>query len=190
MNEEIILIGIDPGSAGGIACYHSGHNKTIAISMPKTDTDIKEYFKTQKAYGLPIYVLCEKVGGYIGKRKKNILINCPHCKGLVPYTEEEGDPGSRMFTFGDGNGYIRGVCLALDFHWEIPMVPRSWQKVHGLFKPKGISKNRWKGILKDAAQKKFPELRVTLNTADALLILDVLIRMKIRFVEQQTRLPF
>jgi len=127
-----------------------------------------------------VSVMCEKVGGFIGTKKTSIKIVCPHCRNYVPYEKKDGDPGAAMFKFGDGNGFIRGVCVTLRYSYDT-IAPRSWQKVHNLFKAKGMSKTQWKNILKDRAQKLFPQLKVTLNTADALLILDVLMRMKISF---------
>lgn len=173
----MILIGIDPGSNGGIAVRFPDGNFT-AVKMPDTDTDTYDYLKQLVVSENQTFVLCEKVGGFIGTRKRYIQIMCPHCRGMVPYTKEESDPSSRMFQFGDGNGFIRGVCVTLGYGYDT-IAPKSWQKIFNLFKTFGMSKTQWKNILKDRAQKLFPELKVTLNTADALLILDVLMRMKL-----------
>jgi hypothetical protein len=170
----MIIIGIDPGSNGGIA--YKGNCQYGAVKMPDTDTDIVDLLKSFQSYKVPVHVLCEKVGGFIGKRKTIINIICPHCKGYVPYEKEEADPGSTMFKFGDGNGFIRGVCITLGYSYDT-VAPRSWQKIHNLYKERGMSKTQWKNILKDRAQKLFPDLKVTLSTADALLILDVALRM-------------
>jgi hypothetical protein len=180
----MILIGIDPGSAGGIASYDSIKKEVSAVKMPGTDTEIYNCLLNISP-DIPIhdkdevYVLCEKVGGFIGFRKKEINILCPNCRNLIPYTKEEGDPGSTMFKFGDGNGFIRGICVALGYGYDT-MAPKSWQKIHNLFKPQGMPKTQWKNIIKDRAQKLYPKIKVTLNTADALLILDVLMRIKLR----------
>ena len=181
----MVLIGIDPGSAGGIASYDTESKEFKSTAMPKTDLDIKNYlisFTGELIQSSEVYVLMEKVGGFIGTRKTNILINCPYCHCLVPYQKEEGDPGSTMFKFGDGNGFLRGVCITMGYGYET-IAPRSWQKIHNIYKARGMSKTQWKNILKDRAQKLFPQLKVTLSTADALLILDVLIRMKVSFVK-------
>jgi hypothetical protein len=172
----MIIIGIDPGYNGGIAVKDTKWSILEAIKMPDTDTVTLEYLKKWKANDNPVHVICEKVGGFIGSRKKQINISCPHCGGLVQYITNEADPSSAMFKFGDGNGVIRGICITLGFSYDT-IAPKSWQKIHNLFKPKGMSKTQWKGILKDRAQKLFPQLKVTLATADALLILDVALRM-------------
>jgi len=170
----MVIIGIDPGSNGGIAFKSPRGNG--AVKMPDTDTDIVNFLKSFQFDKEPVHVLCEKVGGFVGKRKTVVNIKCPHCRGLVPYEKEEADPGSAMFKFGDGNGFVRGVCIALGFGYDT-IAPRSWQKIHNLYKERGMSKTQWKNILKDRAQKLFPNLKVTLSTADALLILDVALRM-------------
>lgn len=172
---SMVYIGIDPGASGGIA--FKTPNTVGAVKMPGTDTDILSFLKEFKGEGQEVYVLMEKVSGFIGKRKRVIQIVCPRCNGYIPFEIEEGDPASRMFTFGEGYGHIRGVCQTLGFILETPMVPRSWQKIHGLYKDRGMSQTIWKNILKDRAQKLFPDLKVTLKTADALLILDVLTRI-------------
>lgn len=178
----MIYIAYDPGSSGGFATYDTDTKQVTCRSVPDTDTGIVEYMKSFQPQGLfdpskRIHLMSEKVGGFIGGRKKVVNVYCPHCRNTVPYETTEGDPGSTMFKFGDGNGFVRGVCLALGFGYDT-IAPRSWQKIHNLYKPSGMSKTQWKNILKDRAQKLFPQLKVTLSTADALLILDVMIRMR------------
>ena len=49
--------------------------------------------------------------------------------------------------------------------------PQVWQKGFGLGTASACAKkSEWKNKLKGEAQRRFPELRVTLGTADALLI--------------------
>lgn len=178
----MIFIGIDPGASGGIATQMN--RVTDAIAMPDTDTGIIDHFKSIQEISIttntPVVVLIEKVTGFIGFRKKIINIVCPHCLKLVPYEEKQSDPASRMFNFGDGYGYIRGVCRTLNFRWETPIPPKSWQLAYGLKKNYGMSQTKWKNILKDKAKALFPNLKVTLKTADALIILDFLTRIRDR----------
>lgn len=172
----MILIGIDPGCSGGMAARNTDSNATSAYSMPDTDTGILDLLKSFKPCSdTQVHVLCEKVGGFIGFSERLIHIACPSCGGMVPYKIKEGNTGSTMFTFGDNNGFIRGSCLALGYGYDT-CAPRSWQKVYNINKGK-TSYSQWKRILKDRAQKLFPELKVTLKTADALLILNVALRM-------------
>jgi hypothetical protein len=81
-------------------------------------------------------------------------------------------PGAYMFTFGEGYGFLRGLLRGLGC---VPRVvaPCRWQRPLGLGRAKDFPSDRaWKNALKAEAQRRFPHLRVTLKTADALLILD------------------
>ncbi|MDD5060698.1 MAG: hypothetical protein PHN44_00235 [Candidatus Marinimicrobia bacterium] len=184
----MVIVAHDPGTSGGFATFNTHTKEATCRSVPDTDTGIVDYLKSLRVvdpYEKPlgsryvegmVHLVSEKVGGFIGLRKSYVNIVCPHCKGIVPYETSQGDPGSTMFKFGDGNGFVRGVCIALGFGYDT-IAPRSWQKIHNLYKERGMSKTQWKNILKDRAQKLFPNLKVTLSTADALLILDVALRM-------------
>jgi hypothetical protein len=52
------------------------------------------------------------------------------------------------------------------------ITPQKWQKKLGLGTSKGLTPTQWKNKLKAEAQRLFPDIRVTLKTADALLILE------------------
>jgi hypothetical protein len=141
-----IKVGIDPGKYGAIAWSING--STSAESMPDTPSELAGLFKDILLEG-PVRVYLEKVGGYIGGT---------------------GAPGSAMFVFGENFGMIQGVCAALDIPVEL-CAPQKWQKALSLGNSNGLSKTQWKNKLKIHAQQLFPKLKVTLTTADALLIL-------------------
>jgi hypothetical protein len=66
-------------------------------------------------------------------------------------------------------GRIEGVLAA----FKVPIVtitPQAWQKAHGLGTRGEMTTTQWKNKLKARAQSLYPEERVTLATADALLI--------------------
>lgn len=95
-------------------------------------------------------VFIEEVGGYVGRAQ----------------------PGSAMFKFGRHTGFVLGVLMALGFRVDT-VRPQRWQKHLSLGSSRECaSKTEWKNKLKAMAQRKFPEIEVTLATADALLILD------------------
>jgi hypothetical protein len=51
--------------------------------------------------------------------------------------------------------------------------PAKWQQHFGLGKRSGCaSDTEWKNKLKQAAQRLYPDIKVTLDTADALLLLE------------------
>jgi hypothetical protein len=187
---------IDPGAAGGIAIENEA-GEVKAYSMPKTDTGITELFQTinqMKPEGSIVSVMMEQVSGFIGTHPVEMATICPNCGATVPYVEQQGQPGSFMFNFGNGYGFLRGCCLMAGFRFE-QVTPRTWQKALGLSKDKGMGKTEWKNILKDRAQKLFPQIKVTLSTADALLILEFSRRVVSNYhppvkEEEQVELPF
>jgi hypothetical protein len=147
------IIAIDPGKSGGIAVIYP-NGRTVADPMPETEEDLVNYLRSidsecsLESYALHAYV--EKVGGFVGK----------------------GQPGSAMFKFGFGAGVIEGALRALRIR-TIYVRPQEWQKTFSLGTAAGCAKKtEWKNKLKAEAQRRFPSLKVTLSTADALLILE------------------
>ena len=74
-----------------------------------------------------------------------------------------GQGVSSVFTFGRGYGFLRGVITALKYPLH-DVIPQRWQKALGCL-TKGD-----KNVSKQKAQQLFPQLTVTHNTADSLLI--------------------
>lgn len=159
--QNKIILAIDPGQNGGLALSRPAplgsrmrgkHRKTTAQNLPE-DSDLRDLFeKIQREYSENGYAesfepVCylEQVGGYVGKKQ----------------------PGSHMFNFGDGFGFIRGLLSA--YRIKLVLVrPQTWQRgIPGL---KGEQPQR-KRALKEHAARLFPALSPTLATADALCIL-------------------
>lgn len=139
-----LILGIDPGASGAVAELYSD-GKTDAFSM-LPDDDMRDYFEClRQVTDRTIVAYMELVGGYIGKPQ----------------------PGSGMFKFGNGNGYIRGL-LAANRIKTVMVRPQAWQK--GISGVQGVKGPDRKRVLKEAAARLFPALKVTLSTADALLI--------------------
>lgn len=148
------IIAIDPGASGGIAIRHQD-NSVVVCAMPETDGDIVELLeftaRAAKFDGIPVRAVVEQVGGYVGGG---------------------GQPGSAMFNFGANYGFLLGALAALHIRTEL-VRPQAWQKALGLGNSKShASKCAWKNHLKGKAQQLFPEQKVTLKTADALLLLE------------------
>ena len=147
-----IIIAIDPGVSGGIAVTAFG--KTVCHPMPGTEGDrlelIRNLKRTADTEGADCLCVLEEVNGFVGKAQ----------------------PGSAMFKFGEGYGFLKGVVQALGIRLVL-VRPQVWQRVFGLgTASRCASKSEWKNKLKAEAQRRFPDLAVTLKTADALLILD------------------
>lgn len=161
-----MIIAIDPGKAGGIAIL-SEQGTVKAFKMPQTDGDVIEFFDNLTEPLPPVKVcFMEKVGGFIGLRTKYIL--CPRCKDSIPI--KTADPGSAMFKFGYGNGFLISTVMTRKIPLEM-VTPQKWQKALSLGTKSGMPTTQWKNKLKAMAQRLYPALKVTLNTCDALLIL-------------------
>lgn len=149
------LLAIDPGLSGGIAWrlpnYIIGRG-CLATNMPDTEGDILQTLSEYKR-------TCD-----IEKWE------------LVAYVEAVpiGMPGkgAAMAKLNSNAAFIRGCLMALGV--RIIMVrPTEWQSFYNLGKRSGCkSDSEWKGKLKGEAQRRFPNLKVTLKTADALLLLE------------------
>lgn len=158
-----IVIAIDPGASGATAVQYT--DGSIKVFPWKSEFDFTELIRelsrltalpANRRYPIAAYV--ELVGGYIG----------------------QAQPGSAMFKFGRNDGYIAGTLAA----FKIPVRyirPAAWQK--GLprtpkLADKGAAKAQHKRDLRDVATKLFPQLKPTLATADALLILDCALKVE------------
>ncbi len=128
--------------------------KTGCWAMRETQGDLLERLREIKSVagleGDELVCVLEEVGGFAGKAQ----------------------PGSAMFKFGEHFGFIKGIVQALGVRLVL-VRPQVWQKGFGLgAASKCASKTEWKNKLKAEAQRRFPQLAVTLKTADALLILE------------------
>jgi hypothetical protein len=146
------IIAIDPGASGGIAEFSSCGQHVTAFKMPEL-SDLRDYLEAvataSSMEGVPLLAVLEQVGGYIGGN---------------------ATPGSAMFNFGRGVGHIEGLLAAYHVRTEL-VRPQVWQKgLPGIAGEK--DKATRKRALKENAARLFPNLKVTLSTADALLIGD------------------
>lgn len=147
------IIAIDPGASGGMAISYG--NKCNAKPMPETLQDIIDVIKCEKqlsdAENTELVCVMEQVSGYAGGA---------------------GAPGSAMFNFGRGFGQLEGVIQTLGIRLEL-VRPQQWIKGLSLgTRDKTQPKTVWKNKLKAEAQRLYPQCKVTLATADALLLLE------------------
>ena len=147
--EMNITIAIDPGLSGGVA-YQLDLQPAQAVAMPATEGDLVDLLRSLTADANEAVAYVEEVGGYIGKAQ----------------------PASSAFKFGRNFGFILGVLQTLGVRVDL-VRPQRWQKSLGLGSASGCaSKSEWKNKLKASAQRLYPNLKPTLATGDALLILD------------------
>ena len=139
-------IAIDPGKNGAIA-WRDGDSLAHCVPMPETEGDVLAKLLELNVHAKSNTVTIEDVGGW-------------------------GMPGPRAFTFGRGFGFMLGVCATLNMRVEL-VRPQKWQKFFSLgSRATAGSKKQWKLKLLSEAQRRFPTADATLDTADALLLLD------------------
>jgi len=150
------ILAIDPGASGGLAWGLGTAASPATANMPANASDLASLVDAIDAEALaPIHAFVELVGGFIKSRGKG---------------ENEGNPGSAMFAFGQNYGQILGVLAAL----EIPTTlvrPQKWQAAMSLGNSAThANKSKWKSHLATRAKQLYPKAKITLQTADAVLI--------------------
>jgi len=172
------FIAVDPGASGGIVW--SDRTGVHVRAMPDTRRGcidvIREIIKSEAEHGTDgeMVAYIEKINGFIP------------------------DGGaSQMFQFGASVERVGCILETLGVRL-VEMTPQAWQKALGLG-TKGIEKAKpgmspaeksllkarnqiikrdWKQKLKSEAERRFPGIKITLKTADALLLLDVAIQLE------------
>jgi hypothetical protein len=143
-----VTICVDPGVSGGIAVI-LGSLIVAAFPMPETEEDCARLILEQGRRGTKPKMVIEHVSGFIGS----------------------AHPGSRMFTFGESFGLSKGIALGAG--WPVEEVsPLVWQNALRLGTNRRLegAKDKWKRLLKGEAARRYPALKPTLATADAILI--------------------
>ena len=153
------IIGIDPGANGGLAVYIKDRSRTIldVAKMPKDLSDLRDFFGYYKENYNPIVFLeklsvrpdditADSEGVRMGKlyRIQKLMANYEHLKAILETT---------------GVPYV----LVHPCKWA------SYLKLRkiGSQETKVDRKNRYKRF----AEKNYPDIKVTLWNADALLIM-------------------
>lgn len=163
----MICLGIDPGKAGGIAKINLTKGTIEALKMPET---LDEIVAVLSSIGSNSFTIIEEEHARPSVRR-----------GINPVTNQEEIYQSRgavaTWTFAQHYGELLGILSALHMPHEL-MKPKFWMKSLGLrSREKGETQTHWKNFLKERAQQMYPGLRVTLATADALLIAEVCHRL-------------
>lgn len=172
-----IWVGIDPGKSGGVAAIYS----TGKIEFHRTPIDEVAISVLISRYS-PILPACPDCGDAcnLGSTPTKVIACIEQVGGFVNRTDEKGNQrpqqGHSMFEFGQSYGFLRG-CLAssgyIDGKTLHSVVPQCWLKSVRIPPRKRSPKetdSQWKGRLKAECQRLFPQLKVTLKVADALLI--------------------
>lgn len=153
-------IGIDPGKGGGLVRL-TGEGKVMVDKMPVTERDIWDWLMCQQGISSQdnFYAVIEKVHAMPGYGPV-----CPACK------RQRNQGVASTFKFGVGYGGLRMALIGIGIPFE-EVTPQRWQNELAIPpKKKEESKTEFKNRLKALAQQLFPGEKVTLATADALLI--------------------
>jgi len=158
------LIGIDPGQSGGIAyliTHDDGMVEHGAFKMPATPTDIIEHLEIMKNSSNNVL--------YLEKQHSMPMYK----KELKDDSETKLQGGKSNWTFAEGYGILIGIAMTLRYK-IIYVMPTVWQRHFNLLTNKIIkeSKTVHKNRIKAFAQQRYPNIKVTLATADALAILE------------------
>ena len=149
MSNEPMILGVDPGAGGGF-CEIWPKDRILVHGMME-QPDLRDYVaeiaKACSIEGLVLHCFIEQVGGFIGRPQ----------------------PGSHMFKFGFGAGFIHGLLAANHITTHL-VRPQTWQKgLPGVDKLKGPDRKR---ALRAEAARRFPNVKTNLQTCDALLLAD------------------
>ena len=176
------IIAVDPGVNGGVAWIGGDSPRVQAIHMPATVNDsVRLFCDIVKGMNGEFVAYIEKISGYI-----------PGAGGMLfEFGRQVERPSAILTTLGiriievTPQNWQKGLSLGNSGRGRVPSVPRgldepakaAWRAAHAeeikmVKSANARLKKEWKNRLKDAAQKRFPDINVTLATCDALLLLD------------------
>ena len=155
--QSNLYIGIDPGKNGGVALLSNEQDyyRALAFRCPDADNMHRVLLEHIENFCIDfdnIYVAIEKVWAF------------------------PSDARSSAFKFGFNSGMWMGIISAMQLP-VIEIIPKEWMKFYDM--PKMDKKNR-KKWLKDLSEKMYPNIKVTYNVSDAILIANYLKEIKIK----------
>jgi hypothetical protein len=145
------LIAIDPGKSGGIV-WTNLDGTVSALKMPQTPLDILNALRDRAETSSRLVCYIEKVG-----------------------SSRPGNSAKSSTTFARHCGHLDMALLAAEVS-TIQVTSQKWMKFLGI--PGGLDLKDRKSRIKDAMQRRYPYLRVTDWSADALGILTYAIDRK------------
>jgi len=140
---DMVYMGIDPGSTGAISVIHENKQEVYRHSKG-TLYDMWDFISAVKKGG-PCVAVLEKVHSMPGQ-------------GVAS-----------TFKFGQNYGMVKAFLVAARIPFT-EVTPQSWMKFYGMKKTKTESKTDWKRRLKERAQQLYPDMKITNDMADAILI--------------------
>ena len=147
---KYVVIGIDSGASGGICVIYP--DREAKASPLGNISELGDILISARGYafdkGYAVETFVEEVTGYIPGKPQ---------------------PASRSFVLGKSYGAILGLLMGLGIPFRT-VRPAKWQ--HGLSGIRGVGYSERKRKLRDYAVQRYPKLKPTLKTADAILIAD------------------
>jgi crossover junction endodeoxyribonuclease RuvC len=149
MGSIDFTMGLDPGSQGAIVRIWKAREVNVVRFKDRTEAQIIASIKHWEGCG-------------------EVSFEVVHA---MP-----SDGKSTLFQFGKNVGFIEGVLLTLGYTIK-EVSPQTWQRAFGLG-AKFPTKQARKHAHRDKAQELFPDIHVTLDIADALLIAEYAWRLE------------
>ncbi len=145
-----LIIGIDTGANGGIAIM-LGELKAPLAYAPKNAQEIAELLENAKDYG-----------------NTNNMRVVAFVEALTGYQQGRVRMSSRQaFVMGKFYGMVIGALVSFKIEFRT-VSPQEWQKAHLDCKDKDYKTH--KNLLYKKAKLTYPKTKITLKTADAVLI--------------------
>jgi hypothetical protein len=153
------FLGIDPGANGGIAAIR-GSTFLAAWKMPATPDDLVDLLAEIK--------FCMGIDFCVVEKQGARPAELPGPDGTLKRVQGI----TSTWSFAENYGIIEGVLAALQIPREF-VAPSYWQKnlqIPPREKKPPESHTDWKNRLRRKAQELYPEYKITLAIADAILI--------------------
>lgn len=143
-----IFVGIDPGKNGGVAIINEveGHEGYSSFRCPKDVKDMAIALMSKIPEDVPL---------------SDVLVHIEHVHAMP------GNGVVSMFSFGQNLGQWEGILGSFELDVKYTS-PRTWMN-HYDCKPNMDKKER-KRYLRGIAERLFPNVKMTFNISDALLI--------------------
>lgn len=161
---------IDPGANGSIVVFDASRpGIPVFYKIPETLEGLHHIFTSIRINFRKPRAFLEHNTGFMAGIKSSTNANGEE--------QSAGVSPKAMFSFGRNTGHLEMALIAND----IPVcrvTPIKWQNAALVTTPKKrlMTPAQWKNHLKAEAQRRFPTVKVTLANADALLILDAVLK--------------
>jgi hypothetical protein len=156
----MIFYGVDGGASGGVAAYNDDTRTLYYFSFKESPTDAVDFVHEIGSGIVYIEKQTYAQGGRKNEEGEFVRKSSPRAMGVL----------------GQWTGFALGIFMAEKC--QVVQVPsRTWMSK--MIPPKMYQKGRlncykgkaWKNYLKAVAQEKYPKAKITLETADAFLIM-------------------